>query len=438
MRGLLTLIGGAKRASVAVLAGAALSACTSLAPEPPDPAYDRGEPDRVAVVAPTTVPLIQPNESKAGAAAAAVSVQGFGQCAAGASGAGPQGLVFCATLVPIAGLVIAGAAQSHAPPAAVVARAEERLHEAVVALELQRRLRARLAAAAEQSGFAAREVTDTADRAVLRTRGFDTVLQAQIAEIGSETLLNGKVLLRVSAEAVITGTLEQRPRFRGRYRYLTQPLAVDQWLRFEGEAIRKALEDASTALGERILDEALRLFPLGEPLPSLADYPVGPLRGSVRFTGLRPIGPPEPAKEPWRSAGRGEPAQPLLRWEAFPREEDRRHDARGALARISDIRYDVRLASAEAARGSESADAVAAAEYRVRRRLEPQTEYLWTVRARFLLDGRERVTPWGHLSGGLACPPSIESSAPVREPNPCSYRFVTGRWLKPVPAEGDR
>ncbi len=74
-------------------------------------------------------------------------------------------------------------------------------------------------------------------------------------------------------------------------------------------------------------------------------------------------------------------ARPVLRWEALPVPEAR------------DVVYDLRVRGPDGF-AVESRDALSVPEHVLGRDLEPGAEYRWTVRARFVLDGRPRSTNW--------------------------------------------
>jgi hypothetical protein len=105
--------------------------------------------------------------------------------------------------------------------------------------------------------------------------------------------------------------------------------------------------------------------------------------------------------------------QPTLQWEAFPRTEDRAEDAGKLTERLTDVRYDLRIwASVGGGRGElvyerlglslpvqPPEEAALAApgpfvEHRLEVPLLPGREYLWSVRARFHLEGAERAIRW--------------------------------------------
>ncbi len=93
--------------------------------------------------------------------------------------------------------------------------------------------------------------------------------------------------------------------------------------------------------------------------------------------------------------------QPTLRWEGFPTQGDREADTQGLLGRIRNVTYDLRVFRAE--RGFPTGPiytrrGLPAPSHTLETPLEPSTEYFWTVRARFALDGRTRLTPWGRIA----------------------------------------
>ncbi len=93
--------------------------------------------------------------------------------------------------------------------------------------------------------------------------------------------------------------------------------------------------------------------------------------------------------------------QPTLRWEAFPTDDDRKTDQEGQLAKINNVTYDLRIFRARRGFPAEpiyTRIGLPEPWHTLDSPLEPSTEYFWTVRARFELDGRPRVTPWGRVA----------------------------------------
>jgi hypothetical protein len=135
------------------------------------------------------------------------------------------------------------------------------------------------------------------------------------------------------------------------------------------------------------------------------------LAGCSPISGLRPVDPP------FRYGGLPEvlTVRPRLEWEPFipPAKPE------NGWSRIRDVTYDLQVWSVE---GDAPAELVYARQglskpfHRIEIWLLPGRLYLWTVRARFDLDGAMRVTEWGSARKGSDLP---------QVPNPFYYRFVT-------------
>lgn len=110
--------------------------------------------------------------------------------------------------------------------------------------------------------------------------------------------------------------------------------------------------------------------------------------------------------------------QPTLRWEAFPRPEDLKVDKAAKLAAARNPTYELRVWRAEQDFPAElvyARSGLAEPVHTIEAPLTPETLYLWTVRARFELDGQPR---WGVMTG-------MRPFRPVEIPDPGFYRFKT-------------
>jgi len=148
----------------------------------------------------------------------------------------------------------------------------------------------------------------------------------------------------------------------------------------------------------------------------------------LEVAGLRPLSP-----EPYNLAPRLESLQPELRWESFPRPIDLDADRGGWVSRVQHVTYDLRIWRGV---GDHSGyqdiypdelvyarTALAMPEHTVETALASGTQYLWSVRARFELDGQLRVTPWGVLR--LPRQTLVDDSRSMSVPPRGYYRFVT-------------
>jgi len=137
--------------------------------------------------------------------------------------------------------------------------------------------------------------------------------------------------------------------------------------------------------------------------------------GTVLVSGLRPHYP-----EPAPKFVEVDSLRPMLRWEPFPRPQDREVDKDGNPARIREVTYDLRIWRAELEHPIEypaeliySRRGLPDPEHRVEEPLKPSTKYFWSIRARFELDGQPRVTQWGVMRLAIVLP------------HPGHYRFKT-------------
>ena len=158
------------------------------------------------------------------------------------------------------------------------------------------------------------------------------------------------------------------------------------------------------------------------PFPSQEAGAAGAL--SAAF-GLAPLDPPTRGTATGMSlAERFEWAgvastQPLLRWEAFPRAVDLRTSP-AEMQRASNISYDLVIARERNLAPAEIVyrrSRLPAPEHRLETPLEPHAHFYWTVRARFALDGRPRVTGWASTH--------YQARDSATAPSSFSYRFRT-------------
>jgi hypothetical protein len=185
------------------------------------------------------------------------------------------------------------------------------------------------------------------------------------------------------------------------------------WCSEDGKWLREALTATVESAAEAVADSA---FIIQDFYLSKSTTPA--------TCGLLPRRPGQVflAGSPLQGAApKVESLSPTLQWEAFPRREDLDHDAGRLFERISEVRYDLRIwtsvgggpgqlvyerlgfrleprtdpVEVSATPGDDPRPAAAAfVEHRVDCVLAPGTEYLWSVRARFRLDGEERACRW--------------------------------------------
>ena len=105
--------------------------------------------------------------------------------------------------------------------------------------------------------------------------------------------------------------------------------------------------------------------------------------------------------------------QPTFQWQPFPRPSDDFAD------KVQDVTYELRIWTTFQGPSGKlrySRDGLKLPSHKLEEPLEPSIQYLWSVRARFMIDGDMRVTEWG--MAGL----------PLRNeavPNLSCFRFKT-------------
>lgn len=133
--------------------------------------------------------------------------------------------------------------------------------------------------------------------------------------------------------------------------------------------------------------------------------------------------------------------QPTLRWESFPRPQDLIEDKEGMLHLMRNVTYDLKIWSAQGDYPYAiiySKQGLREPYYKLEEPLEPCSKYFWTIRARFEIDGKVRVTEWGISQRGFPHQiyhhkdidtnslPALGRRSPIL-PNPALYRFKTPR-----------
>lgn len=390
-----------------------LGGCAGIVPQPPADAPPVGP---VAVTGASVPPVLRYDGLLSGKAEAALVASGvtLGSCLASLALVGCAG-PYCPLMVAVIGPACVLSGTLAAAGSALRAESAESLRAA------QAKLATPLQPQALQATWHA-AVVDAV------TRLPHPLAEAAAAEATLETDLEAIALVGGNFREPATLVIEARVRLRradGRSAPGTLPL------RWEGPArpladwaaaplaTQQALATGVTALATLAAETALQ----GIALPDRASHlhlPFAPAFGlmaldpptRVPLADLPGVG----ARLEWSEASS---RTPTLRWQAFPRAGDRAA-APELVARMRDVRYDVVVARER--HGAPDAivferRGIAAAELRIEPPLAPATRYFWSVRPRFVLDGRERVGEWSRLGDA----PAAATSAPTQ----MSFRFRT-------------
>ena len=116
--------------------------------------------------------------------------------------------------------------------------------------------------------------------------------------------------------------------------------------------------------------------------------------GSVSVVGLHPEYPPVEKKTfaKYSEFVEVDSLQPTFQWQPFPRPEDDFAD------RVQDVTYELRIWTTVIGPSGKlryARDGLKLPAHKLEKPLKPSTQYLWSVRARFIIDGGLRLTEWG-------------------------------------------
>lgn len=141
----------------------------------------------------------------------------------------------------------------------------------------------------------------------------------------------------------------------------------------------------------------------------------------VEVTGLRPLYP-----EVSRGWAKVDSLQPTLRWEKFPRPADSKTGGDELRKRLRNVTYDLRIWRGDILRPLElvyERTGLAVPEHKLAMPLTAASEYFWTIRARFEIDGNPRVLEWGARRRSIGGVGEGRRSPVV--PSPFFYHFKT-------------
>ncbi len=117
--------------------------------------------------------------------------------------------------------------------------------------------------------------------------------------------------------------------------------------------------------------------------------------------------------------------QPTFTWAPFEPPPDRQSEASKSGIGSSEVTYEVKIWRADEDHYPLNLvyqrEGVVEASHRVGMPLEPNTKYVWSVRARFPVEGKTRVNEWGRINEGIC----VFQRSYSYIPSLCYYRFKT-------------
>jgi hypothetical protein len=377
----------------------------------------------------------------AGKGAGRGALAGLAACGHGGSRSDPLSgalMLLCLVIAPPIGAVVGaidGAVSTESSEK--IAAAEAEMKTRLEALKIQEILR-------DQVIEYAKEVEYTGLFILTDQGPEDMKAQPAYRPTSGERLDTVVELSLLSLEAVVTGAkgnlISVQANFRVRVvnasdgkvldGFIHRSIATrtyDEWMKDNARMLADVIQTWYREFAEAVVDEFfLNYRPVGEaagktaqqetkkadtyswePPIILAEYilqPLYPLYGEVR-PGAPSLYPPSG----WYKVLEVDGSEPTFRWEAFPKLKELRDASAGA--RITDVKYDLRIFNFRYGDASRRYYAVDKQIYQVTGLTEPKFTlfgffkpchvYFWTVRARFLLDGTRQATEWSGTYYGM-------------------------------------
>jgi hypothetical protein len=391
---------------------------------------------RVAIVAAAAEPEIRFEGIARGPGEGAGTGAGrtFMQCTS-ALGHGSCSGSFCGAVIVlwlgvcgIAGLIGGVVGASTAPSAASVGDAEKQVTGMPEFKTVQNSLRDQVAASAFAYGTPLAEIgqeqAQSAARAgdyrAIASVGVDTVLETALTKAGTTgTGINAPILGYMEARVRLIRTQDNSELFNATYLHQGGRMTFAEWSASQGERLLHMLNTGYETLGSHIYESVFLLYP----------YPDRDPHGAGFLSAAFGLAPEYPATRgqlsgdnlignvfEWTAV---DSLQPTLRWQSFPRATDSAV-APEDMKRLARVRYDLVIARE---RNSAPAEIVyrraglPEPAHRIETPLAGNARYFWTVRARFELDGRERLTEWSSTH--------FIAREQFTAPSRFSYRFRT-------------
>lgn len=392
---------------------------------------------RVAIVAAARDPVIQlkgfPQSKGAGVAAGAGGT--FLSCMSGLGSGGCSGPYCGAAIVlfigacGVAGIVGGVAGGVEAPHAAEVAGARHTIDTALDTSTIQESLSGQVISNALTNGVSLTAIAPDNARAAARSHDYrplaaeaDTIVEVALTDVHLDGAgLNSPLQLTMQAHVRLVQAADNSEKFAADYAYDGASHSFAEWTKNKAERLIHALQEGYETLGTHISDSTFLLYPLPDRKPRT------PCTLCVYF-GLAALDPitrgvagnetafdfiTGPNWSPVKSV------RPTLRWDHFPRDRDLKA-APGEMARVKNVRYDLIIARERYLKPAEVVyrrDGLPEPQHTLDAPLLRNSRYFWTVRARFELDGRLRVTEWGATS--------YQAFGKQTALSPWSYRFKT-------------
>lgn len=242
--------------------------------------------------------------------------------------------------------------------------------------------------------------------------GVDTVLEVAFTDVAFK---GGRTSwLTMDAYARLVRAENNDVVFSSSYTWQGQQLKTDEWSSLGVDGILKEVQRGYQFMATHIDENIFLLFPF--PDRKLVRSPPFPTEAFLH--GLVPSSP-RYSYTFFNIAPAVDSLQPTIAWQAFPRASDIKRVPE-QMSLVKDVRYDLVIAAEKNSSPGEiiyQREGLMENSHKLEISLSPGKLYYWTVRARFELDGRKKLTEWSTTQKF--------SHKNIAVPNYYSYRFKT-------------
>ena len=391
--------------------------------------------------------LVYAKNRNRGAAQGAAGGASYGglYMAAESLGAGPFGVLllpYMAAAGAIVGGIVGGIEGAiRAVPADEAERIEEAINHAVDEIHIQETFAKSLIDAGMfltdySFNYATGRSTPKNDEKALLTddniSSPDIIMEVSITDLGFQggEGRDPAVSFFMDAEIHLSRVRDGKELYAGKSFHSSRPQRFSEWSKNNATPLRLEFEKAYARIAEQVIENIFLIH----------DFHLDSIWSTDMYCMMKPFKPPLTMLGFFsheRITPKLESQSPTFRWQAFPREKDLRSDSKGLLSRIRDISYDLVIWKTRDhiptslvydKRGivltEKVSDGERIVEYTIDKALEPSTEFYWSVRARFMLDGRPRITRWSYSRipwYGPSQDPCLADHIPLTN----YYRFMT-------------
>lgn len=258
------------------------------------------------------------------------------------------------------------------------------------------------------------------DYRTMARQGVDSILEVVVTDVG----FTGRKAMsfHMVAHVRVVRTAQGESSYFRQFVYQSDEYEGHLWSRNKAALLREELQRAYESLAGSIVEQLFLLagLPPGSKGGSGVETSLKDLFGGRDSCGLGWVSP-ERDYQPgfldvhhrdWNRFPLVASDRPVLAWEGFPREVDRRGEAAAITSGISNVRYDLRIWEVIAGGPPrliyEKRD-LPGTSHALDEVLPHERRYFWSVRARFDHEGRVNGTKWGCYRS-----PSYEAQGKVR------------------------